>query len=51
MHQTANKQIYQIEAMVNSVYYGKAVANEMESGINTDFMSSNFGYGQSTGDS
>jgi len=46
MHGLATKQVYEIEAMVNSVYYGKAVSATMESRINTDFMSSNFGYEQ-----
>ena len=51
MHRLVTKQVYEIEAMVNSVYYGKVVAPSMESRINTDFMSSNFGYEQSAGGS
>mmetsp|Transcript_1967 Transcript_1967/g.3446 ORF Transcript_1967/g.3446 Transcript_1967/m.3446 type:complete len:156 (-) Transcript_1967:513-980(-) len=53
MSRIANKQIFEIEAKINDLYYGKLVAmSDLDSAgagfehEKSDFMSSNFGYGQ-----
>lgn len=46
MHRVCNKQIYEIDSMINSVYYGKTV--ESNNRTNTEF---NFGYEQGTNQS
>ena len=43
MHRIVNKQIYELDSMINSVYYGKVVENHSDTRINKDF---NFGYDQ-----
>ena len=42
MFRNSNKQIYEIEAQINDIYYGKSGGGTGGSG--SDFMSSNYGY-------
>jgi hypothetical protein len=47
MSRIANRQIYEIEAKVNDLYYGKDVAiSDLDEGSKeSSFLDSNFGYG------
>ena len=45
MHRNVNKQIYELDSMIDSVYYGKVVENSSNSRMNKDF---NFGYDQNS---
>ena len=45
MHRNANKEIYEIEAQINDIYYGKVVQIDSASNIkNNSSLTSNFGY-------
>ena len=46
MHRNVNKEIYEIEAQINDIYYGRAVQIDSASNIrNNSSLTSNFGYG------
>jgi hypothetical protein len=45
MHRNANKEIYEIEAQINDIYYGRVVQIDSASNIkNNSSLTSNFGY-------
>ena len=50
MFRNSNKQIYEIEAQINDIYYGKAISGTSSSSRG-DFMSSNYGYQENKGQS
>ena len=45
MHRNVNKQIYELDSMIDSVYYGKIVDESSGTRMNKDF---NFGYDQNS---
>ena len=51
MFRNSNKQIYEIEAQINDIYYGKAISGGSSSSSRGDFMSSNYGYQENKGQS
>ena len=42
MYRSANKQVYEVDAWINDIYYGRPLNN---TGGSYDKMSSNYGYG------
>jgi len=46
MHRNVNKEIYEIDAQINDIYYGRAVQIYSASNIrNNSSLTSNFGFG------
>lgn len=46
MHRNVNKEIYEIDAQINDIYYGRVVQIDSNSNLNNNTsLTSNFGYG------
>lgn len=46
MHRNVNKEIYEIDAQINDIYYGRVVQIDSHSNLkNNTSLTSNFGYG------
>ena len=43
MHRTANKQVYEVDAWINDIFYGRSL---QDTNASYDKMGSNYGYGK-----